>query len=277
MIKPREPELLERWKQLDLELDHTTREIKEGADVSKMMPRIRNLEKAVIALARKILDEDSTGNRNEEIEASIANLESVFSIFKTRLDELEMRADDPDVWIQVEPETLKQQFKDVFTAIAKNSKGGYEIHFDLAQKEAGDYYFDLKLEVQPNGANLWIPLRLIDVLRDLTANARKYTAPGGKVALHVAQDDRNIHAIIEDTGCGIPAEEVEKVAEFGYRASNARQRPTQGGGFGLTKAAWLVTTWGGSLTIQSELDAGTIISLSVPNKELPANPQILGE
>jgi len=68
--------------------------------------------------------------------------------------------------------------------------------------------------------------------------------------------------------------EIEKVTEFGYRGSNVRRRPTQGGGFGLTKAAWLVTTWGGSLTIRSEVDAGTMIRLSVPNRELPDNPRV---
>lgn len=272
LIEPGEPGLVERWKQLDLALDQIVREIKEGAEVAQLLPRIRESEVAVIALAKELLDDQSALAGRREIEASIANLESVFAIFKQRLDELEMRADDPDVWILIEPDAFRKLFEEVFTVIAKNSKGAYAIHFDPAQKGQGDYYFDLKLESHLENGNLWIPLRLIDVLRDLTANARKYTPPGGEFALKLSQDEKNISAVIEDTGCGIPEEEIEKVTDFGYRGSNVRQRPTQGGGFGLTKAVWLVTSWDGSLTLRSEVEAGTTIRLSVPNRELPADP-----
>jgi len=109
-------------------------------------------------------------------------------------------------------------------------------------------------------------------LRDLAANARKYTPPGGRVALRLSQCEQQIQAEIGDTGCGIPDDEIEKVAEFGYRASNVRHRPTFGGGFGLTKAVWLVTGWGGSLTLRSGLNAGTQVRLSLPNAGLPAAP-----
>jgi signal transduction histidine kinase len=275
VIEPREEgELLTRWKRIDRELNDTARKIKEGAGVASMVSGIREAESQAPALAKDLLANETAEVRKREIEESIANLESIFSIFGERLDELDMRAEDPDVWMLVRAETFQKLFEDVFTAIAKNSKGGYEIHFDLTRKAEGDYYFDLKLDVSTNDGSLWIPLRLIDVLRDLTANARKYTAPGGKVAMFVSQDESRVRAVIEDTGCGIPEDEIEKVAEFGYRASNARQRPTLGGGFGLTKAAWLVTSWGGSLTIRSEEGSGTTISVSIPNKELPENPPL---
>lgn len=274
LIEPEDPGLLERWKQLDKDMNQTASEIKEGGDVAQLMPRIRESEKAAIALAKEVLEGESATARCAEIEASIANLESVFSVFKARVDELELRAEDPDLWILIEPDSFRQLFEDVFAAIAKNSKGGYQIHFDSKQKGEGDYYFDLSLQVHSDHGKLWMPLRLIDVLRDLAANARKYTAPGGKVALELSQDEKNIRVVIEDSGCGIPEGEIEKVAEFGYRGSNVRRRPTQGGGFGLTKAVWLVTSWGGSVTLRSEVDSGTTIRLSIPNKELPANPEV---
>lgn len=276
LIEPEEPGLVERWKKLDRQMNNITKEIREGADAAGLMPRIREFEEMAIALARKVLENESAAARCAELKESLANLESVFSVFKTRIEELELRAEDPDIWILIESSALRELFEDVFTAIAKNSKGAYRIHFDSGQKGEGDYYFDLNLRVHPDHGKLWIPLRLIDVLRDLTANARKYTAPGGEVALEVSQDDKDIRAVIKDTGCGIPEDEIERVSEFGYRGSNVRRRPTQGGGFGLTKAAWLVTSWDGSLTLRSEVDSGTTICLSIPNKELPANPRLWG-
>lgn len=272
LMEPGTPDLVERSGQLDADLHAIAREIKEGGHSAQLMSRIRKCEEEAISLAIRVLEGESAATRRAEIKETITNLKSVFSIFKERLDELELRLDDPDVWILIEPDAFRKKFEDVFTAIARNSKGSYEIHFDLAQKEEGDYHFDLKLDVRLDGGEFWIPLRLIDVLRDLAANARKYTPPGGKVALSVSQDESRIEAVVEDTGCGIPEDEIEKVAEFGYRASNVCGRPTLGGGFGLTKAAWLVTSWGGSLTIQSEKDAGTVVRLSVSNNDLPPNP-----
>ncbi|PXA03479.1 hypothetical protein DDZ13_12375 [Coraliomargarita sinensis] len=268
------PELSERSKELDAELHAIARAIKEGGELARIMPRIRDSEAAVLAHLREALEQEESASSRAEIKASISNLESIFAIFKKRLNELEFRMDDPDVWGQIAPDVFRQQFEDVFAAIAKNSKGDYGIHFNLNQKGQGDYYIDLKVEAQLDGGQLWMPLRLIDVLRDLTANARKYTEPGGQVALVVNQDESGIRAVVEDSGCGIPDDEIEKVTEFGYRASNVRKRPTLGGGFGLTKAAWLVTTWGGRLTIRSEVDQGTTIKLFIPNKPMPSNPPV---
>lgn len=274
MIEPRPPDLVERSTQLDEELHAIAREIKEGNVISDMIPRVRKSEAAVIAYVKAALEAEHLTIGKTAIQKSINNLESVFSILGKRLDEFEMRAGDPDVWVEVAPDVFRQHFEDIFKAIAKNSKGGYGIHFDPARKNEGDYYVELKVDVQRAEGQLWMPLRLIDVLRDLSANARKYTPPGGDVALAVYQDEINIQAVVEDSGCGIPDDEIEKVAEFGYRAINVRKRPTFGGGFGLTKAAWLVTSWGGSLTIQSEVDAGTAVRLSIPNMDRPDAPKV---
>lgn len=272
LIEPGQPGLVELSEKLDKELCDIARTIKEGGDLTALMLRIRQSESEVMSYLQSTYEDAEASTARAEIQDSIDNLQSVYSILKTRLDELEMRAEDPDVWVQIEPDVIREQLEDVFIAIAKNSKGDYGIQFNLAQVGQGDYYFDLKFDVQPAGGPLWIPLRLVDVLRDLSANARKYTPPGGKVALAVYQDENTLCAVIEDSGCGIPGEELEKVTEFGYRASNVRQRPTLGGGFGLTKAAWLVTTWGGRLNIKSEVDQGTIIKLSIPNAPRPENP-----
>lgn len=266
-FEPKDPDLLDRFKQLEDELCDITRKIKEGGEIVDVLLRMRKSEDAVISFVKAALQDEETAIRRAEIQKSIENFESVFSVLKRRLDEFEMRMDDPNVWIRIEPDAFRKEVEDFFIAIAKNAKGSYGIQFNLARKKQGDYYVDLRVDVQPEGAHLWMPLRLKDVLRDLTANARKYTTPGGRVALAIYQDEEKIHAVIEDSGCGIPAVELDKVADFGYRASNVKARPTKGGGFGLTKAAWLVTSWGGQLSITSALDEGTTVRITIPDKE----------
>lgn len=270
LIEPNEPVLAENAASLEGELDAIIRVVKEGGPIAEIIRRIRAHQHLVEDFMNKAMEKAPLLAGKQTIEESLKNMDSVFRIFKNRLDEIEMRADDPNLWVSVEPTALRSEIEGVFVAIAKNARGKYQIHFNLAQKEAGDYYIDLKIDVRRGDNQLWMPLRLIDVLRDLTANARKYTVPGGKVVLAVYQDESNLRAVIEDTGCGIPEDEIEKVAEFGYRASNARGRPTFGGGFGLTKAIWLVTNWGGCLSLKSELDRGTEIRITIPNAAPPA-------
>jgi len=275
LIDPKPQDLMKRATELCHELHEIAQEIKEGGRISDIILRIGESEAAVMAVTEAALSAETLSIGKAAIKESISNLKSVFSVLENRLVEFKLREGNPDVWVLVDPGVFQKQLQDDFTAIARNSKGSYNIQFDLAQKGQGDYYFDLNIDVQRADGQLWIPLRLIDVLRDLVANARKYTPPGGRVALTLSQCENSICAAVEDNGCGIPGDEIEKVAEFGYRASNVRQRPTFGGGFGLTKAVWLVTGWGGSLTIRSEVDAGTAIRLSLPNIDLHAAPVTL--
>jgi signal transduction histidine kinase len=248
------------------EIASIAQELREGDDVFHALARLRDSENTVIRCLSSIYESIESGVNRDELGKSISNLKLIYEIVVIRLQELEVRAQDPDVWVTIDVNDFEKRFQDVFSAIEKNAKGRYRIFFNLARKNTGDYYIDLKIESAREFSKLWIPLRLIDVLRDLTANARKYTLPGGKVALALYQDDEKITCIIEDNGCGIPGDEIEKVVEFGYRASNVRSRPTMGGGFGLTKAAWLICEWGGKLSITSELNKGTRISISLPVK-----------
>jgi signal transduction histidine kinase len=66
---------------------------------------------------------------------------------------------------------------------------------------------------------------------------------------------------------GIPEEEVERVVELGYRATNARSRDSWGGGFGLTKAYSVARALGGRLWIDSEPGRGTRVTVRIPVPE----------
>jgi len=265
LVEPDDETLISRHAKIDGELFEISRQMKDGGDLVELLKRIRDSGPTALDFVREAGAREDDRGRKDEIGEILGNLESVYTILGERLNELEVRMDDPDVWIQIELDDFRRQFKEVFVAIAKNSKGRYQVHFNLARKRDEDYYIDLRVETIGENQPLWIPLRMIDILRDLTANARKYTKPGGKVALAVYQDEESISAVIEDSGCGIPDDELERVAEFGYRGSNVRDQASFGGGYGLTKAVWLVTSWGGSLTIQSDLNKGTTIRVDVPN------------
>lgn len=198
-----------------------------------------------------------------EITESMANLVSVFTVLRVRSRELLARAQHPERWERFSTAALRHSLLEVFSAIEKNSHGRFRIIYNAALQQPNDYYFDLKLE-SADGDQLWMPPVFQDVMRDLTANARKYTPPGGRitVALHAAPD--GLRFVVEDTGRGIPADELETVVHFGRRARNVGDVRTMGGGFGLTKAFFVTKQFGGRFWLASELGVGTRIRVEIP-------------
>ena len=89
-----------------------------------------------------------------------------------------------------------------------------------------------------DGDSLLMPAVFQDVMRDLIANARKYTAPGGHITAALYEDAEALRFVVEDSGRGIPEGELERVVRFGQRASNVGEVRTMGGGFGLTRPSW---------------------------------------
>ncbi len=199
----------------------------------------------------------------DEEKAVLANFDSIFSIFGTRVEEIRLRMLYPDRWETYPIKTFEQDFKDFFTAVEKNSKGRYRIIYNIAEQGESDYLVNLVVENKLSN-KIRIPILLKDSIRDLLGNARKYTPPGGSIHAGLIQDDKHLRFVVNDTGLGIPNDELELVVKFGYRATNVRHMRTMGGGYGLTKAHWVASHFGGELRITSEMGRGTRVELDVP-------------
>jgi signal transduction histidine kinase len=114
-----------------------------------------------------------------------------------------------------------------------------------------------------------MPTIFQDVLRDLLANARKYTKPGGRITAGLRQNSDLLRFLIIDNGIGIPPAEILNVVKFGYRASNVADRVTHGGGFGLTKAFYVTRKFGGQMWVDSAGVEGksTRVEICIPLPE----------
>ncbi|MBK8478464.1 MAG: ATP-binding protein [Opitutaceae bacterium] len=235
---------------------------------------LRDREKALAQAARveeleRLVEEEVAGlpgwpaTPGTDAAATVANMRSVFAILKVRARELLARAATPERWEEFDVEQLRANFVAVFAAIEQNSKGRYRILYNAAQQGVSDYYVDFKIEV-PNGRSLFMPPVLQDVMRDLIANARKYTVPGGHITAAFYEDADAIRFVVRDTGRGIPPEEITKVVGFGMRASNVGEVRTLGGGFGLTKAFLVTKQFGGRFWIASAPGQGTQVRLWIP-------------
>jgi signal transduction histidine kinase len=198
-----------------------------------------------------------------QVTQSRANLESIFRILQVRAQELTARLAEPQAWSEYDIDGLRHNFLEVFSAIERNSGGGYRIVFNLAAHEEGDYFVDFEI-TSFRGTVVRMPAVMQDIMRDLIANARKYTAPGGRIIAGLDETPQHLRFVVEDSGRGIPAREIPNVVAFGYRGTNVQDRPTRGGGFGLTKAFYTTRRFGGRMWIDSEADAGTRIEIEIP-------------
>jgi signal transduction histidine kinase len=217
----------------------------------------------MMAEIERALHEHADRRENPEIAESLANLDSVFAMLEIRAREILSRAEHPGRWETMRVEDLRHNFLEAFAAIEKNSKGRYRIIYNLARQEPTDYYVRLDFDTV-DGKTVYMPPVFQDVMRDLIANARKYTAPGGIIAAGLFESLRELRFVVHDTGRGIPEDELRRVVEFGRRGSNVGEVRTMGGGFGLTKAYYVTKQFGGRMWIASRVDVGTRISIVLP-------------
>ena len=227
----------------------------------QLAPRLDELERTVFDEIQAKL---TPGQRESPATVeTCANLRAVFRILGARSRELLARAGMPGAWESMDIGQLRANFIAVFTAMEKVSKGRYRILYNAACQEKADYYVDFKVEVE-EGTSVQMPPVFQDVMRDLIANARKYTAPGGSITAALHEDRNEIRFLVRDTGRGIPETEIRDVVSFGRRASNVADVRTMGGGFGLTKAFMVAKQFGGRFWIASELGRGTQVRIHLP-------------
>ncbi|GAB2966600.1 hypothetical protein GCM10027048_41480 [Hymenobacter coalescens] len=110
--------------------------------------------------------------------------------------------------------------------------------------------------------------RLNQILINLTANAVKFTDPGGHVdvvgrQLAETADSLTVEFRVSDTGPGIAPERLERIFDSFTQAYADTARKHGGTGLGLTISRALVEQMGGELTVESELGKGSTFAFTV--------------
>ncbi len=107
------------------------------------------------------------------------------------------------------------------------------------------------------------PTDLAVALDNLLSNAVAYTDEGG-VVVRVEADEDEVRIEVEDTGIGIPAEDLPRIFERFYRVDRARTRQTGGTGLGLSLVRHAAERSDGLVRIDSERGRGTTVTLLLP-------------
>ena len=107
-------------------------------------------------------------------------------------------------------------------------------------------------------------LRLHQLLLNLLDNAIKYTPEHGHVSVASERQNGFVRVQVQDTGVGIPREELKKVFDRFYRVDKARSREMGGSGLGLAIAKWIAELHRGHIDVESEVGKGSTFTVYLP-------------
>jgi signal transduction histidine kinase len=99
---------------------------------------------------------------------------------------------------------------------------------------------------------------LVRALENLLDNALRHTPSGGQIHVRWRQEAERIVFSVEDTGPGIPAEELPHLFHALYRGEESRNRQSGGAGLGLTIARSILRAHDGDLTAANASSGGAI-------------------
>ena len=102
------------------------------------------------------------------------------------------------------------------------------------------------------------------VFVNLLENALRHTPTTGSITIAAQGKNGIAHATIVDTGSGIAEEHLPRLFDRFYRADAGRDRERGGTGLGLAIVQTLITAHGGTVTVDSEVGIGTVVTVSLP-------------
>ena len=104
-------------------------------------------------------------------------------------------------------------------------------------------------------------MRLTQVITNFLGNAKKFTSQGHiKLGYFCDKEKKEIHFFVEDTGAGIPKEELQMIFERFYK----RNEFVQGVGLGLAISKVIVEKMNGHIDVQSEVNKGSRFTAVLP-------------
>lgn len=145
--------------------------------------------------------------------------------------------------------------------------------YELVVRDAGlDFTLDFR-DMEDQRPNVLVvemdAQRLEQALFNLVSNAMKFTSSSGsvRIALAVEEEDHIRRAIIsvQDSGIGIPPEQLEQIFDRNYRYDRpGLEKGIEGSGLGLAICREIVQAHGGTIRAESDGKTGAIFYVSLP-------------
>lgn len=153
---------------------------------------------------------------------------------------------------EMEPLILAETIRDVLTLLEQQARVKNIQFVQTLEEELIIMGFEEKMK---------------QVFINIIENAIRYSNDGGSIYIESNEISKSASITIRDEGIGIPNEDLPYVTERFYRVNKARSRSDGGSGLGLSIVDQIIKQHNGSLTIQSELNIGTSVNITLPLME----------
>lgn len=234
-----------------------TRELARSVDL--MAARLRTAEARRIALQADIAHELRTP------------LSVIQGTTEGMLDGVYAR-DDEHLELVLRRSRMMADLLDDFRTIATVEAGMLQLHrerVDLApmlddiaadfREEAAGKGVTIERTGTPEVAADVDPVRIAEVVDNLVKNALRHTTAGDRIVIGADTSPGSVRMWVQDSGSGIPADRLDSIFDRYAKSSDSG-----GSGLGLAIAKRLVEAHGGSISVASELGAGSTFSIVIP-------------
>ncbi|MFL7793246.1 MAG: ATP-binding protein [Anaerolineae bacterium] len=134
--------------------------------------------------------------------------------------------------------------------------------FQAAADRAG---LELTIEVAPDlSAVSGATIHLRRVLDNLINNALKFTPAGGSISVCVQSNAKHVILQVKDTGIGIAPDQQERIFDRFYQVNGSSKRRYGGVGLGLALVKEIAEAHGGTVTVESRENEGSIFTVTLP-------------
>jgi len=248
----------------------------------------RRLELETIALRREkeMLREHFAAIVSHELRAPLNAVQQNLFVFdqelsgkltedqKARLERIKSRIDDllklVRSWLRVvsvDMGKLKEGFAPV-SVIASISKAIESVEPYAVRKDI-EIVISINDRLRPIEGD---SVTLTEALVNIIGNAVKYSYEGSKVLVRAEEKADHILITVSDTGAGIPREDLPHLFEGFYRGKSG-QAVEEGHGLGLALSRRIIEAHNGTISVESELGAGSTFVVSLPALRAQPTPQ----
>ena len=213
-----------------------------AADVAHEIKNPLTSLKSAVETAARVSDPDKQRRLLAIVQDDVERLDRLISDISdaSRIDAELSRAETAPVEMRSMVETLAE----VYRVSAEDSGLRFNVALPL-----GDPLVVAGLEV-----------RLVQVLRNLIANAVSFSPPGGTILLSAGRDGGKVRVTVEDDGPGIPEGKLEAIFSRFYSERPAEEKFGTHSGLGLSISKQIVDAHGGTIVAENRMgESGTVI------------------
>lgn len=208
---------------------------------------------------------------------------------KTPLAAIRLLADSITGTDNIDPDTVREFVSDIATETERLQRTTEKL-LDLSRRDDGDHVKSVQVDVggcaedtlrrlapladkssitlhceaEPGCTILAPEDDVYQIVFNLAENAVKYNVPGGRVDVSVRRERGYVLLSVEDTGIGIPEEDLPNIFSRFYRVDKARSRERGGSGLGLSIVHDAVAAMGGKIDVHARESGGTRFTVTFP-------------